>query len=96
MLNKSSQIDRLCTEWFHLYEILEKVNYSDGKQINGCLELGVEGDQEQKGTRTLLQVRKLFNILFKVTLTQFYLLNESHWTVLWKHFFVLKTEFYSM
>ena len=87
MLNKSSQIERLCTEWFHWYELLEKANYSDGKQINGCLELGVEGDQEQRGTRSILQVRELLNILFKVMLTQFYLLNKSHSTVLWKQFF---------
>ena len=86
-LNESSQIERLCTEWFHLYEILEKANYSDGKQMNDCLESGVEGDQEQKGTRNILQVRELLNTLFKVMLTQFYLLNKSHWTVLWKQFF---------
>ena len=84
---EKSRYKREHTSWFHLYEILEKANYSDGKQMNDCLESGVEGDQEQKGTRNILQVRELLNTLFKVMLTQFYLLNKSHWTVLWKQFF---------
>ena len=37
---KEDNLKRLCAVLFQLYDILEKKNYSNSKQISGCQEFG--------------------------------------------------------
>ena len=55
--------------------------YSDRKQINGFLGLGMRGWLMGRSTKVVIEVMKIFYILIEVVLTEMYTFVRTHWTV---------------
>ena len=63
---KKTRHRRVFTVWFCLYKILEKVIYSNRKQISGFLALGKEGRKFYGSHGEPLGMMKIFCILIVV------------------------------